>query len=65
MTPRQYRAAIARLGLSQEAAGELLGASGRSGQNWAAKGPPPAEAILLRLMLAGKITQEDVEGARK
>lgn len=65
MTPKQYRAAIERLGLSQEAAGELLGASGRSGQNWAAKGAPPAESILLRAMLEGKLTQEDVERLRK
>jgi hypothetical protein len=65
VTAKQYRAAIERLGLSQEAVGELLGASGRSGQNWAAKGPPPAEAILLRLMLAGRITADDVKGARK
>ena len=64
MTPKQYRAAIERLGLSQERAGELLGASKRSGQNWAAKGPPPAEAILIKLMLAGKITQEDIEASR-
>ena len=63
MTAKQYRAAIERLGLSQEAAGELLGASGRSGQNWAAKGAPPAESITLRLLLAGRITQQDVEAA--
>ena len=65
MTAKQYRAAIERLGLSQERAGELLGASKRSGQNWAANGPPPAEAILIRLMLAGKVTAGDIEGARK
>ena len=64
MTPRQYRAALGQLGLSQEAAGELLGASRRSGQNWAAKGPPPAEAILIRLLLAAIITQQDIEQAK-
>lgn len=65
MTPKQYRSAIERLGLSQVRAGELFGAAGRSGQNWAAKGPPESVAILLRLMLAGKITETDVHNARR
>lgn len=63
MTPKQYRTAIERLGLSQVRAGELFGSAGRSGQNWAAKGPPEPVAILLRLMLAGKITEADVRNA--
>lgn len=65
MTPRQYRAALEQLGLSQEAAGELFGASRRTGQNWAAKGPPAAEAILTRLLLAGVITRENIEQAKR
>lgn len=47
MTPLQYREAIAELGLTQEAAGEWLGVSGRTGQTYASKGPPEAVAMLL------------------
>lgn len=64
MTAKQYKIAIERLGLSQVRTAELLGASGRSGQNWAANGPPEPVAIILRLMLAGKITADDVTAAR-
>lgn len=35
MTPAEYRATIARLGLTQVAAGRLLGVDGRTGQKWA------------------------------
>lgn len=65
MTPRQYRAALGQLGLSQQAAGKLFGASGRSGQNWVVKGPPTMVAILIRLLLEGVITQEQIEHARR
>jgi hypothetical protein len=64
MTPKQYRAAIERLGLSQEGAGVLFGVTKRTGQNWVANGPPPPVAILIRLMLAGKITETDVHNVK-
>lgn len=60
MTPNQYKAAIKTLGLSQERAGEWLGVSPRTGQNYAAKGPPEPVAKLLRLMIRLKLTPEDV-----
>ena len=63
MTPAQYRAAIRTLGLSQEAAGVALGYSPRSGQRFAASGPPAAVAALVRLLVAGKISLDDVAGA--
>ncbi len=47
MSPESYRARIAALGLTQEAAGELFGATGRTGQAWASSGPPRAVAMLL------------------
>lgn len=47
MSPEAYRARIETLGLTQEAAGELFGASARSGQRWAAEGPPVAVSIAL------------------
>lgn len=60
MTPKQYREAIAKLGLTQEGAGEWLGVSPRTGQNYAAKGPPEPIAKLLRLMLRLNLKPEDV-----
>lgn len=51
MTAKQYLAAIEKLGLSQLAAGRMLGVSPRTAQNYAAKGPPEPVARLLRLML--------------
>lgn len=62
MTPRQYREAIERLGLSQEAAGEFFGYSARQGQRWAnnERPVPRAVAIAIRLMIKHGHTTEDV-----
>lgn len=51
MTPAEYRAALATLGLSQLAAGRWLGVSNKTAQNYAAKGPsgPAARAIRMAL----------------
>jgi hypothetical protein len=53
MTAAQYRAAIAKLGLSQERAGLWLGVGMRTSQGWAlgeTRVPEPV-AKLLRLVL--------------
>ena len=60
MTPHQYKTALKSLGLSQEAAGVWLGVSKRTGQNYAAKGPPEAVAKLLRLMIRLKLPPDEV-----
>ena len=52
MTRTQYRSAIALVGLSQVGAARFFGANTRTGQRWAANGPPPPVAVCLRLMLA-------------
>lgn len=68
MTPKQYRAALAALDLSQERAALLFGYGKRVGQQWAALsgyGPPSAVAILVRLIRSGKVTAEDIKAARK
>lgn len=54
MTPRQYRTAIKKLGLSLNAAGPLLGVHPRTSHTWAAldgDGPPETVAILVRMYL--------------
>ncbi len=67
MSPTQYKAALAKLGLSQEMAGVLFGKAPRTGQSWAIgeSAVPEPVAILLRLLLDGTITIEDVERARR
>lgn len=52
MKPSVYRAHIGTLGLTQEGAGEAFGVSPRSGQRWAAKGPPLA--VSMALLAVGK-----------
>jgi hypothetical protein len=63
MTPAQYREAIARLNLSQVAAGEFLIGNPRTSRRWAlGESPVPrAVALLLRLMVRLKLTREDVD----
>lgn len=63
MTAKQFQAAIDRLGLSQLGAARLFKADGRTARRWALgeRTVPETVAILLRLMLLGKITAEDIE----
>jgi len=61
MTPTQFRAAIGKLGLSQEAAGLFMGRSARQGQRWASGEPiPESVAKLLRLMVRLDLKPDDV-----
>jgi DNA-binding transcriptional regulator YiaG len=66
MTANQFRAALDRLELSQLGAARLFGADGRTARRWALgeRSIPPAVAILLRLLLAGKVNAEDIDTAR-
>ena len=62
MTANQYRRALARLELSQLAAGELFGVGSRTSRRWAldeARVPPPV-AILLKLMLKKRIKPDHI-----
>lgn len=54
MTALEYRAAIAALGLSQQAAGRWLMVSPKTAQNYATKGPsgPAARAVSMALKLS-------------
>ncbi len=62
MTPQQYRDAIARLGLTQVAAGEFLIGNPRTSRRWASgESPVPRSvALLLRLMIEHNIKPDDV-----
>jgi hypothetical protein len=63
VTPNQYKAAIATLGLSQERAGDWLGISPRTSQGYALGEYPVPEptAKLLRLVVRLKLKPEDVK----
>lgn len=67
MTAKQFQAAIDRLGLSQVGVARLLGADPRTARRWALdeRSVPEPVAILLRLMLAGKISADDIEGVKR
>ncbi len=65
MTANQYRAALSKLELTQVGAAELFGVNDKTSRNWARNGVQGTVEILLRLMLAGKVTAEDVRKARK
>jgi len=63
MTAAQYKAAIARLGLSQERAGDWLGIGRRTSQGYALGETPVPEptAKLLRLVVKLGLKPEDVK----
>lgn len=67
MTANQFRAALGRLELSQLGVARLFGADGRTARRWALgeRSIPPTVEILLRLLVAGKITAEDIEAMGK
>ncbi len=62
MTPTQYREAIARLGLTQVAAGEFLIGNPRTSRRWASGDSPVPRsvALLLRLMIEHDIKPDDL-----
>jgi hypothetical protein len=64
MTPNQYRAALRRLDLTQVGAARLFGVNEVTSRRWAAKGPTGTVVILLKLLLADKITLADIEAVR-
>lgn len=66
VTANQFRDALDRLQLSQLGAARLFGADGRTARRWALgeRSVPEAVAILLRLLMAGKITTDDIERAK-
>lgn len=63
MTPEQYKAAIRRLGLSQERAGVWLGIGMRTSQGYALGERPVPEPVakLLRLCIKMGLDPEDVK----
>ena len=66
MTATQFRTALDRLNLSQLGAARLFGTGERTPRRWALgeRSVPPAIAILLRLLIARKISAADIDRAR-
>lgn len=67
MTANQIRAALDHLGLTQVAAAGLFGVEARSVRRWVSGDSPvpDAVAVVLRLLIAEKITLADVEAAKR
>lgn len=63
MTSQQYRAALKKLDISQQGAARLFKLGFRTSRRYALNEAkvPESIAILLRLMLAGKISAADIE----
>lgn len=61
MSPAEYKSALHSLGLTQCGAAEFMGVHDVTARRWAAKGPPPPVAKLLRLMVALQFTVDYVE----
>lgn len=62
MTATQYKAAIAKLGLSQTAAAEFLGISLRTSHGYANGKPIPQPIVMLLLVLMqNRMTPEEME----
>lgn len=59
MTPDEYRAALAALGLSQVAAGRVLGISPRTAQRFAIDGPSGPASFAVRMLMALDPKQRD------
>lgn len=63
MTANQFRAALARLELSQLGAARLFRVGERTARRWAESGVNGPPAVLIRLLVAGKIIPKDIEAA--
>jgi DNA-binding transcriptional regulator YiaG len=67
LTPRQFKASIKALGLSQGRAARLCGFHGSTAKKWAsgARKVPEPVAIMLRLLQSGELTVEQLESVAK
>lgn len=67
MTPADFSSALSRLALSQSGAAAVLGVSDRALRMWISgdRAVPEPVAKLMRLMVAGKVSPDDVRAAGK
>jgi hypothetical protein len=65
MTANQFRAALDRLKLSQLGAAKLFDVGERTARRWAEFGTTGPVSILIRLLVAGKVSVEDIRNARR
>lgn len=64
MTPRDFNAAIKRLGYTQEGFAEAVGAGKRTGQRWATESVPPVVATLVHILVARPELRGVLDGLR-
>lgn len=66
MTPRQWKIALNRVGMTIVGAANYFDVSRRQAQTWAAQGCKSGPAtILMKLMLKGYVTKEQIEEVKK
>jgi DNA-binding transcriptional regulator YiaG len=63
MTGPAFRHALDQLGLTQIGLGRVLGVDPRTVRRWADQGLDGPAAILIRLLLRGKLTPADITKA--
>ena len=63
MTADKYRAALVQLGMNPTAAASLLGVSAPTSRRYMQQGIHGAPEILLKLLLTGRITRNDIAHA--
>jgi len=61
MNATEYRAAIAKLGMSQRRAARFFEAGPATGERWATEGPPPAIGMWLNFMVTLRVSPEWVD----
>jgi transcriptional regulator with XRE-family HTH domain len=65
MSAAEFRDALARLEMTQVRFAEVVRVTGRTARKWALEESevPEGVAVLARLLVAGKITESDIEAA--
>jgi hypothetical protein len=65
MTAARYRSALAQLGLTPTTASRLLGISDRTSRRYASQGVHGPADLLMRLLLAKRVTASDINFAQR
>jgi len=65
MTANQYRAMLSKLGCSQVGFARLLGVSDVTSRRWARYGLKGPIAILLHLVVIGRVTLQDLQQSHR
>jgi hypothetical protein len=65
VSSKQYRALLAELDMTQVGTARALGVNDVTSRRWAASGAVGIAALVLRLLMAGKLTIADIEAVAR